>query len=107
MIYRDPQASGLRRQLARTDAAFARAAERLARLSPGGAPDHPIEVASASQIEVHAEGMLCPFCHGPQVVDDHVAETVNQRRLRIAFTRCKHCDARRAVYFRIGSALPS
>ncbi|HVY47741.1 MAG TPA: hypothetical protein VHB21_17755 [Minicystis sp.] len=49
------------RALARSDGRFAAEAERLARLSRGGSPELPIEVTSASEIEVRAEGTPCPI----------------------------------------------
>jgi hypothetical protein len=107
MTSREPSTPGLLRALARQDPRFAREAERLARLSPGGAPGHPIVLASASQVEVHAEGMLCPVCQGEQRVEDHTAETIGGARLRVAAVFCKHCGFRRRVYFRLKSSRPS
>jgi len=41
------------------------ARERLAQLSPGGAPDRPIRVASAAVIEVRTAALACPQCLRP------------------------------------------
>jgi hypothetical protein len=97
----------LRRETIRRSAKLARDLERLARLSPGGAPDRPIELASASQVEVHARSMPCPICQGEVRVDEHVAETIEGARLRVAAVTCSICGASRRVYFRLGTALPS
>lgn len=95
------------RALARSDGRFAAEAERLARLSRGGSPELPIEVASASEIEVRAEGTPCPICRGKQEVRDHTAETLAGRRVRVVSTSCRHCGHLRRTFFRVGSALPS
>lgn len=87
---------------------------KLAALEPGGAPDRPIEVASASIIEPHASSMPCAACgaHGVRV-DEHVAVTVEgegnepARRLRVVHVNCRRCGTRREVYYRIGTVLPS
>jgi hypothetical protein len=103
----DPDVTGVLRTLARADDRFARDAERLARLSRGGSPELPVEVRSASEIEIVAEGTPCPICRGGQRVDDHTAEVVGGRRLRVAWVHCHHCGHARAMFFRIGSPLPS
>jgi hypothetical protein len=102
-----PSPRALRRELERTVAKLADARERLARLEPGGTPDHPIDVTSSSQVEVRARAMRCPRCDVTVQLDEHTAETVAGQRLRVARTRCAQCGARRAVYFRLGSGLPS
>jgi hypothetical protein len=96
-----------RRALARANAKLARDLERLALLAPGGAPDHPIELESASQVEVHAEATPCPICEGALRVEEHVANTIGTARLRVAKVVCTHCGARRSIYFRLGTSLPS
>jgi hypothetical protein len=98
---------GVLRALARVDGRFAEEAARLARLQRGGSAEHPIDVRSASEIEVVAEGTPCPICRGGQRVDDHTAEVVGGRRLRLASVHCHHCGHVRTMFFRVGSALPS
>lgn len=100
-------ARAIRRELARKSVKFARDAERLFLLSPGGSSERPVELASASQVEVHAESTLCPICQGAMRVEDHVAETVAGARLRVAHVRCVMCGSRRSLYFRLGTPLPS
>ena len=90
-----------RRARARADEKLAHARERLALLEDGGTPERPIEVISASVVEPHAQSMPCLRCHGACRVDEHVAETVSGKRLRIARTLCMQCGARRNVFFRI------
>jgi DNA-directed RNA polymerase subunit M/transcription elongation factor TFIIS len=86
----------------------------LAALEPGGAPDRPIEVTSASTIEPHATSMICAACGNSGVrVEEHVALTIEAtdrepaRRLRVVHVLCPRCGTRRGVYFRIGTVLPS
>ncbi|MDB4936590.1 MAG: hypothetical protein JWP87_3562 [Labilithrix sp.] len=87
---------------------------KLAALEPGGAPDRPIEVASASIIEPHASSMPCAACGAQGLrVEEHVALTLPEqgsepaRRLRAVHVTCQRCGTRREVFFRIGTVLPS
>ena len=103
-----------RREAARDAEKLARVRVKLAALEPGGGPDRPIEVTSASIIESHASSMVCAACGNPGVrVEDHVAKTLEgapgepARRLRVVHIMCQRCGTRREVYFRIGTVLPS
>jgi hypothetical protein len=97
-----------RRKMERDGVKLARARMKLASLEPGGAAERPIDVTSASVVEVHASSLPCAACGASGVrVEEHVAVTVDQRALRIARTICPRCGARRDVYFRIAKALPS
>jgi ribosomal protein S27AE len=73
--------------------------ERLARLEPGGAPDRPIALVSASLVEVRARSMPCPICGSEVRVADHTAETLEGQALRLAHTRCPSCGYEGIVYF--------
>lgn len=103
-----------RREAARDEAKLARARMKLAALEPGGAPDRPLEVTSASIIEPQASSMTCAACgnHGVRV-EEHVAQTFGgtgtepERRLRVVRVVCQRCGTRRDVFFRIGTVLPS
>ena len=96
-----------RREAERKAVKLAKARVKLATLEPGGAADRPIDVTSASVVEPHAEGMPCPACGESVRVEEHVAVTIAERALRVARVRCKRCGARRDVYFRLGTVLPS
>jgi hypothetical protein len=98
-----------RREAEREAAKLSRVRMKLAALEAGGAPDRPIEVASASIVEPHASSMPCPACGAPNVrVEEHIAATLEgDRRLRVTKVICPRCSARRDVYFRIGTVLPS
>lgn len=107
-----------RREAQRAAVKLAEARTKLARLQAGGAPDRPIEVTSASVVEVHAAGLPCAACGAEGTrVEEHVAITVGgdaaglpegtSRHLRVARVRCPRCNVTRDVYFRIGTTLLS
>jgi hypothetical protein len=81
--------------------------ERLAALLPGGAPDRPIEVASAAVVEVRARSIPCPQCGGELDVGEHGATTHDGDALRVVDARCRRCGAPRTLYFRLTVALPN
>lgn len=72
--------------------------EKLARLSPGGAREHPIEVTSSAVIEVRVEGMPCAQCGGQYRVREHAAPSPGLRQLDVI---CRQCSAPRVLWFRI------
>lgn len=87
---------------------LAKARMKLAALEAGGAPDRPIDVESASTIEVHAQSTPCASCGEQGVrVEEHTAETIGERRLRVVKVKCPRCGVRRDVYYRIGTPLLS
>ncbi len=92
-----------RRRLERELDKLADAREKLALASPGGAPERPITVESASVIESIAESLGCARCEGEARVEDHAAE----RGLRKVTTRCRTCGAARIVWAQIASRLLS
>jgi hypothetical protein len=59
-----PRARTERREREREQAKLVRERDRLARLLPGGSPERPIQVSSASVIEVQAKSIPCPLCGG-------------------------------------------
>lgn len=96
-----------RRERERDAQKLARARVKLAAMEAGGAPEHPIEVTSASVVEPHALSMPCAACGERSVrVDEHVAVTLEgERRLRVVRSRCAQCGFRRDVFFRLGTPL--
>ena len=91
----------------RLDAGVVAARERLARLGPGGSAGLPLDVESASQIEIRAESMSCLACQGPYRIDEHTAERIDGRHVRVVRVRCHHCGARRVLFFRVLAASAS
>ena len=96
-----PSARTARRAQGRTRAKLVRDLERLARLAPGGAPDRPIAITSPAQVEAKAQRQTCPLCEGSLRFDEHVAETIDGARLRVARLTCAACGTHRALYFTI------
>jgi hypothetical protein len=96
-----------RRARERASGKLADAREKLSRLEPGGAPERPIDVVSASVIESRARAEACLRCGREVRAVEHRAETVEGRRLRVVKTTCPHCNASRVWYFRLGAELPS
>jgi uncharacterized protein (DUF1786 family) len=107
MSTKKPRARTARRASEREARKLADDLERLARMERGGAPDRPIEVASASQVDVHARDARCPVCTGLVRLEDHTAETIGGVRLRVAHVRCGQCGRKRAIYFRLVSTAPN
>lgn len=73
----------------------------LARLEPGGAPERAIELVSASLVEPTARGIPCPACGATVRVQDHTAETIESRRLRVVRVDCARCGFVGSRYFTI------
>src|SRR5256885_9433872 len=81
--------------------------EKLAAGAPGGAPDRPIVVASASVIEGTARSTPCVQCGGELTLIDHTAEVHKSESLRVARLVCRLCHAPRALWFLIEPELPN
>lgn len=90
-----------RREAQRAQQKIARQRERLFLLGPGGSHERPVDVGSASVIEVHAKATPCPACGGEHRIDSHDAETIDGAALRVVRAHCHQCGAKRAIYFRI------
>ena len=84
---------------------LARDRERLARLEPGGSAERPIEIGSASLVEVHGRSAECLRCGAGSRVDDHTAEGTGAASVRVAHLVCPQCGAERRLYFRIVAPL--
>ena len=81
--------------------------ERLARAEVGGTARNPLEISSASLVELQARSMPCPLCGGSMRVDEHTADTIEGERLRTAHVVCVTCGAPRKIYFRIVVPAPN
>jgi hypothetical protein len=79
--------------------------ERLVKIEPGGSPARPIELMSASLVEVHAKSMPCARCGAELRVKDHTAEKIDGELLRIVHASCFMCGTKRRIYFRIAPAM--
>jgi hypothetical protein len=103
---RRPERSERRAQQRRDESAIADR-WRLAALEEGGAPSKPIEVESASVIEVTAAAMPCVACGGRVRVDEHAARTVDDVPLRIVRVACSMCGRSRVLHFRVVVRAPN
>ncbi|HEY8429946.1 MAG TPA: hypothetical protein VIL20_16300 [Sandaracinaceae bacterium] len=80
------------------------AREKLALLEPGGAPERPIEVTSASVVEPHALGLGCARCAGTLRLEAHDALATEHGPRRRVRARCTRCRATRVVWLHIAAA---
>lgn len=67
----------------------------------GGSAENPICVPVSSVIEPRARSLRCPQCTNALRVEQHGAQTLEGRSLRVLEMVCVWCDRRRQVYFRI------
>ena len=92
------------RRIAERDARkLVRDREKLAALSPGGSPDHPIQVESTAVIEVRAGAMPCHQCESEVRVGEHRVED----GLRVVAISCTRCAAKRELWFRLVTNEPN
>lgn len=92
-----------RRQLARDQKKLDEAKLKLAHLGAGYRADRPIEVDSASQIEPHVRGMLCPVCDVGYQVEEHRAAAFG----RVVRARCARCGRTPDLHFVLRHTLSS
>jgi hypothetical protein len=97
MAKRPTRARTERRIEERRQADLARDREKVARLEPGGGPERPIAVTSASVVEPSARATPCPLCGGALRVDEHAAA----EGLRVVRATCVRCGVARKIYFRL------
>lgn len=95
------RARSARRAEQRAADKLARQRERLFELEPGGSPERPIDIESASVVEVKAEATPCPRCGVPVRVEAHRAPSSPGMRLREAAVVCPRCGSRRSIWFRL------
>lgn len=93
----------VRRRRERALDALGDARERLAALSAGGAADRPLDVDSASVVELVAARLGCARCDGAVRVLRHDAVD----GLRRVHTRCTTCERTREVWLRLAPRLLS
>jgi hypothetical protein len=91
----------------RRDAKAVRDRQRLATLEPGGTPERPLEVVTASLVEPKARAIRCPVCRGSVRVAEHAARTLGGVPLRLAHVACPMCGHARVIYFVVRPRLPN
>jgi hypothetical protein len=72
--------------------------QRLVAAGPGGAPDRPLVVSSASVIEGQARSSPCIQCGGQLDLRQHAAAAASLRQVKLI---CRLCHAPRELWFRI------
>jgi hypothetical protein len=99
---RPPRARRQQREQQRALRKTVRQLERLASELPGGSPERPIDVASASVIETKARAIRCVQCDAIEMElrGDHASSTARGVLRELAMV-CRQCHAPRAVWFRV------
>jgi hypothetical protein len=76
--------------------------ERLAGELPGGAPERPIDVASASMVDTKARVLPCIQCAATEMeLRDDRATSTSRGVLRETTMICRRCHATRVAWFRV------
>jgi hypothetical protein len=75
--------------------------EALAGRLPGGSPERPIDVASASVVEGKARATPCVQCGGELDLRADRATSTPRGVLREVALACRRCHAPRVLWFRI------
>lgn len=65
----------------------------------GDRPDSPIPVTSTAEIEPHVRREECPDCGATMRIEDHRADTIKGRPLRVVVLECPTCGALPIRYF--------
>jgi hypothetical protein len=103
-----PSPRAERRAARRSSEALARQRERLAALEPGGSPERPLDVSSASLVEAKALALPCLRCDAVEPrLDEHAAGRAGAHILRTVRTHCGRCGAGRTLYVRVVAAGPN
>jgi hypothetical protein len=99
---RPPRARRQQREQQRALGKSVRQLERLAAEMPGGSPERPIDVASASVVETKARAIRCVQCDAIEMElrGDRATSTARGVLRELAMV-CRQCHAPRAVWFRI------
>ena len=75
--------------------------EKLRLLEPGGSPERPLEVSSASVVEARAEAERCFRCEVAMRAEEHTARETRSGLVRAVRLRCPRCGAPREIFLRI------
>jgi hypothetical protein len=72
---------------------------------PGGAPDRPLRVASAAEIEPRAQREPCPWCAGNLHVAAHEVQEHQPELLRRVTSKCGTCGRTLVTWFHVDTPL--
>jgi len=107
VVARPPRPRRTRREQERALRKVVRRTEGLAEKLPGGAPERPIDVASASVIDEKARATPCIQCGGDlERLGDRATSTARGVVREIALV-CRRCHAPRTQWFRIVPPSPN
>jgi len=98
---RPPRPRRKQREQDRTLRKLVRRTEALVGELPGGSPERPIDVASASIVDGKARGTPCIQCGGDLELRGDRATTTPRGVLRELALACRRCHAPRTLWFRI------
>jgi hypothetical protein len=78
--------------------------ERLAAELPGGSPERPIDVASASVVETRARSIPCVQCEAIEMElrGDRATSTARGVLRELAMV-CRQCHTARTIWFRVAA----
>src|SRR5450631_775454 len=81
-----------------------RQVERLAAELPGGSPERPIDITSASVVETKARAIQCVQCDALEMElrGDRATSTARGVLRELAMV-CRQCHAPRAIWFRVAA----
>jgi Fe-S-cluster-containing dehydrogenase component len=96
-----PRLRTANRELERKLAKLYEARQKLAALDPGGSPERPLDVSSASVVQARAEAQHCLRCNLTLRCEEHTTFESPNGLLRVAKLECRGCGATRDFYLRI------
>jgi hypothetical protein len=105
MSKKPPRPRAARRAAAQASRRAVERVEKLGTHLPGGAPERPLRVTSASVIEVRARGMRCLVCDGELELRAHVSEAEGPGDVRRVELACRACGRARRLWFRVEESL--
>lgn len=105
MTKKIPRARTARRAAAQANRRAVERVEKLGTQLPGGAPEQPLRVTSASVIEVRARAARCLVCDGELQLRAHLSESDRPGDLRRVDLICRTCGRPRSLWFRVDPAL--
>lgn len=105
MTKKPPRPRAARRAAAQVNRRAVERIERLGTQLPGGAPEQPLRVTSASVVEVRARSTRCLVCDGELELRAHVSEAEGPGDLRRVDLACRACGRPRRLWFRVEPTL--
>ena len=105
MTKKPPRPRAARRAAAQVNRRAVERIERLGTQLPGGAPEQPLRVTSASVVEVRARSTRCLVCDGELELRAHVSAAEGPGDLRRVDLVCRACGRPRRLWFRVEPTL--